>query len=85
MLRRLWLFSVGKPDSHRRSTLALVMVYTQFGRWRALWGLENGDVILKDSNSSVRTKTYRLTPRVRLIWRRYCERPAPTTESSERA
>lgn len=85
MLRRLWPFSVVKPDSRRRSTLALVTVSTQFGRWKVNLRLENGDATPLGSNSFVKIKTYKLTPRARLIWRRYYERPAPTTESSERA
>lgn len=85
MLRRLWPFSVVKPDYPRRSTLVLVTVFMQFGRWKVNLGLKNGAVTLTDSNCFAKRKTYRLTRRAQVTLLRYYVRPAPTTESSERA
>jgi len=72
--------SAGWPVFRRRYTLARVTVCICIGRWLKHWTLRRGEDMRPGSLNFLITTGFTSTLLALRIYRRYSERPAPTTE-----
>ena len=89
LIRRSWLgpsmlqYFAGQWVYRRRYMLARVTVFICIGRWTRYWVLKSGDDMRPGSLNFLITTGFTSTLLALRIYRRYSERPEPTTARTD--